>query len=114
MYDIGGTPNIMNKKILLKISNPPKDYSFDAFIYYFAKLNNLDINRPRISYTKRLYGKSHWQKGIVSELLLTKKILTSKNEWKKMALENTKKKMLVKNSIRHYYFYVQSPFCICL
>ena len=90
MYDMGGTPNIMNKKILLQISNPPKDFSFDAFIYYFAKLNNLYIKRPKITYTKRLHGKSHWQKGIVSEFQLTKKILTSKNEWKKIALENTK------------------------
>lgn len=89
MYDIGGTPNIINKKILLQISNPPKDFSFDAFIYYFAKLNNLYIDRPKISYTKRLHGKSHWQKGIASEIQLTKNILTSKKEWKKIALENT-------------------------
>lgn len=92
MYDIGGTPNIINKKTLLQISNPPTDFSFDAFIYYFAKLNNLYIKRPKISYTKRLHGKSHWQKGIVSELQLTKNILTSKKEWKKIALENTEKK----------------------
>lgn len=89
MYDIGGTPNIINKKILLQISNPPKDFSFDAFIYYFAKLNNLSIKRPKISYRTRLHGKSHWQNGIASELLLTKNILTSKNEWKKISLDNT-------------------------
>lgn len=88
MYDIGGTPNIISKKLLLQISNPPTDFSFDAFIYYFAKLNNLDIHRPKISYTKRLHGKSHWQTGLLSELFLTKRILSSKNQWKKAALEH--------------------------
>lgn len=92
MYDMGGTPNIMSKKLLLKISNPPKDFSFDAFIYYFAKLNNIDIQRPKISYTKRLHGKSHWQNGLSSELYLTKSILSSKTQWKKVALEHKRNK----------------------
>ena len=62
-------------------------FFFDAFVYYFAKLNNLEIKRPKISYRKRLHGDSHWQKGIMSELLLTKKILSSKDEWKKLSIE---------------------------
>ena len=74
MYDMGGTPNIIHKNFLIKLINAPKDFSFDAFVYYFAKLNNLEIKRPKISYRKRLHGDSHWQKGIMSELLLTKKI----------------------------------------
>lgn len=90
LYDIGGTPNIMSKKLLLQLKNVPKDFSFDAFIYYFAKFNNLNIHRPKISYTKRLHGESHWQKGISSEFLLTKRILTSRNDWREISLEYKK------------------------
>lgn len=90
LYDLGGTPNIISKKLLLQLSNPPKDFSFDAFIYYFAKLNNFNIQRPKISYTRRLHGVSHWQKGISSEISLTIKILKSKNHWKEIALEHKK------------------------
>jgi len=91
MFDIGGTPNIINKKLLLGIKKYPKDFSFDAFMYYFALLNKLTIIRPKISYTKRLHGKSHWQRGFQTEIALTKKILKSKSSWKNIALENFRK-----------------------
>ena len=91
MFDIGGTPNIINKKLLLGIKKYPNDFSFDAFMYYFALLNKLTIIRPKISYTKRLHGKSHWQRGFQTEITLTKKILKSKYKWKNIALENFRK-----------------------
>lgn len=91
MFDVGGTPNIISKELLLGIKNYPNDFSFDAFIYYFALLNKLMIIRPKISYTKRLHGKSHWQNGFKAEVILTKKIFNSKSTWKKIALENIKK-----------------------
>lgn len=91
MFDIGGTPNIINKKLLLGIEKYPNDFSFDAFMYYFALLNKLTIIRPKISYTKRLHGKSHWQRGFQTEITLTKKILKSKSSWKNIALENFRK-----------------------
>jgi hypothetical protein len=59
----------------------PNDFSFDVFVYYFFKVNNLEIKRPKIKYTTRLYGNSHWQKGLISELKLFFSILSYKKEW---------------------------------
>lgn len=87
LFDIGGTPNILEKNILTTLNYSPNDFSFDAFIYYFAIKNNFRIKRPKVSYKKRLFGRSHWQKGLASELNLTYKILSQKNLWKKEAFE---------------------------
>tara|TARA_Y100000389_G_scaffold58460_1_gene54447 strand:- start:2555 stop:3244 length:690 start_codon:yes stop_codon:yes gene_type:complete len=83
LFDNGGTPNILNKKILNNLGFAPNDFSFDFFIFYFFKYNNLEIFRPKIPYKKRVYGKSHWQNGIRSELRLTKEILVQKKIWEK-------------------------------
>ena len=39
MYDINAQPNIFNKSLLEKMKNPPKDFSFDLYVYYIAKIN---------------------------------------------------------------------------
>lgn len=90
-FDLGGTPNIIEKNILLNLSNPPQHYSFDAFIYYFAVKNKFKVKRPKISYTKRLHGNSHWQNGISSELKLAKDILSKKKLWDSEVLTYIKK-----------------------
>jgi hypothetical protein len=82
IYDAGGTPNIVHKDFFKLSAGMPTDFSFDVFVYYYFKVNNLVIDRPKIRYTKRLYGKSHWQKGLISELKLFFNILSYKKEWK--------------------------------
>ena len=83
LLDNGGTPNILNKKILDILDFAPNDFSFDFFIFYFFKYKNFEIFRPKVPYKKRVYGKSHWQNGVRSELRLTKEILLQKTIWKK-------------------------------
>ena len=87
LFDNGGTPNIMYKKLLDKVNFAPNDFSFDLFIFYFFKYKNLEIARPKIFYKKRLHGNSHWQKGFVSEFILTKNMILSKKSW----IKNIKK-----------------------
>jgi len=82
IYDAGGTPNVVHKDFFKLSEFMPIDFSFDVFVYYYFKVNNLVINRPKIRYTKRLYGNSHWQKGLISELKLFFNILSYKKEWK--------------------------------
>ena len=82
IYDAGGTPNVVHKDFFKLSEFMPIDFSFDVFVYYYFKVNNLVINRPKIRYTKRLYGNSHWQKGLISELKLFFNILSYKKKWK--------------------------------
>ena len=82
IFDVGGTPNIVHKDFFKLSKFMPNDFSFDVFVYYYFKVNNLSIERPKIKYTKRLYGNSHWQKGLLSELNLLLTIFNYKKEWK--------------------------------
>lgn len=91
MFDNGGTPNIISKNILLNISNSPNDFLFDIFLYYYSVISGYKIKRPKVAYKKRLYGKSHWQKGFNSEFKLLYDVFLSKNTWKKTAENDMKK-----------------------
>lgn len=81
LFDAGGTPNLIDKKFFLDDKGYPNDFSFDLFVYYYSKKNNFNLSRPKINYTKRMYGKSHWQKGIISEIKLMITILSYKKLW---------------------------------
>lgn len=81
MLDSGGVPCLVSKKLFENSDNFPIDFSFDVFILYYFKMKKLDIFRPKISYNKRKYGTSHWQKGLKSEIKLLFKILSYKNQW---------------------------------
>tara|TARA_X000000368_G_scaffold331006_1_gene268120 strand:- start:753 stop:1460 length:708 start_codon:yes stop_codon:yes gene_type:complete len=81
IFDAGGTPNLIHKDFFSIEKNFPRDFSFDVFVYYYCLLNNFKIKRPAITYKTRLHGESHWQKGILSEIKLTYKILKYKKNW---------------------------------
>lgn len=81
LTDAGGTPSIVHKSFFNNTENYPLDFSFDVFVYYYFRKKHLRIKRPRIRYTKRHAGKSHWQKGITSEINLTLKIFSYKSQW---------------------------------
>jgi glycosyltransferase involved in cell wall biosynthesis len=81
LYDAGGTPNLISKSFFDRSEKYPKDFLFDVFVYYFCKKKKYKIIRPRIAYTERNNGTSHWQKGILSEIKLTLKAIKSKKNW---------------------------------
>tara|TARA_B110000444_G_scaffold82301_1_gene77803 strand:- start:9359 stop:9952 length:594 start_codon:yes stop_codon:yes gene_type:complete len=82
MMDSGGTPNLVHKSFFNLSKAIPNDFSFDVFVLYYFRLNKLPIYRPKITYQKRMYGSSHWQKGIISEVNLTLQVIKSRNIWK--------------------------------
>ena len=90
MFDNGGTPNIISKNMLNNISDSPSDVLFDIFIYYYSIIYGYETKRPKVAYKKRLYGTSHWQKGFKSEFKLFWDVFSSKNMWKKIALNDRK------------------------
>jgi len=84
IYDAGGTPNVVHKDFFKLSEFMPIDFSFDVFVYYLFRKNRKKIIRPKIKYTKRFAGSSHWQKGIVSEIKLTLEIFSYKKNWNKI------------------------------
>lgn len=83
MFDAGGTPCLTSKKLFNKLNNMPNDFTFDIFVLYFFRFNNLKVIRPKIKYTTRMHGKSHWQDGLLSELNFAFSTLSSLKTWKK-------------------------------
>tara|TARA_X000001036_G_C20449462_1_gene712739 strand:- start:34 stop:675 length:642 start_codon:yes stop_codon:yes gene_type:complete len=88
LYDIGGTPNLVNKQFFNISDLIPNDYRFDIFVYYYCKRKKYKIIRPKVAYTTRLYGKSHWQNGILPEIKLTLDTLNSKKSWDEIIKKN--------------------------
>lgn len=87
LSDAGGTPSIVHKSFFDNSDNYPTDFSFDVFVYYFYRKNRKKIVRPKIKYTKRFAGSSHWQKGLFSEIKLTLEIFSYKKKWNKTIKE---------------------------
>ena len=75
LADIGGTPTIIQRKYLDKILKTPNDYVFELATYLILlelKCEEIRIPNP---YLSRIFGKTHWQNGLQSELqLLLKQI----------------------------------------
>lgn len=86
MSDSGGTPNLVHRSLFNNPNIFPDDFRFDVFILYYCRLNKYKVIRPKIIYTKRKYGKSHWQNGIINEFKLLFDVLKAKKEWKKSSL----------------------------
>jgi hypothetical protein len=83
LLDAGGTPNLVGKSFFDHKQLMPEDVSFDVYAYYyFRKLGN--VVRPKISYKKRVHGKSKWQNGFTSELKMIINILARKKTWDKI------------------------------
>jgi len=84
MYDTGGTPTALHKDnpLLQVLLNGPKDYSFESFALFVARLGGLKVVRVNVAYGDRLFGSSHWQSGLRSELRLMTNILKGIPTWR--------------------------------
>ena len=81
MFDSGGTPTVCVKKFICELEAPPTDYVFESYVLYHARKNQLKVIRPHITYGRRRFGESHWQRGIKSEINLLKLIYISSLRW---------------------------------
>ena len=83
LWDINAQPNIFHRNFLKKIKRPPKDFSFDLYVYFLAKKNNLKIIRLPIKFPPRIYGKSNWNLNFFSRLNFIKRTLSYSLKLKK-------------------------------
>jgi glycosyltransferase involved in cell wall biosynthesis len=81
MFDSGGTPTVCHKDFIQGLENPPTDYVFESYVLYKARRLDMQVIRPKISYGKRVFGESHWQRGLGSEVALMRKIWISSRLW---------------------------------
>ena len=84
LYDINAQPNIFHKSLLGKMDNPPKDFSFDLYVYYLAKTNNYKIKRFPVLFPKRIYGESAWNTNLQSKVKFIKRTIDFTFKLKKM------------------------------
>lgn len=82
-WDINAQPNIFHKSFLRKFENPPKDFSFDLYVYYLSKKNNFQIIRFPVHFGKRLFGNSAWNTGMRARFGFIKRTLKFSFELRK-------------------------------
>ncbi len=82
MADSGGTPTVCEKRFLLSLKNPPTDFVFESFVLFYARKRGLEIKRPKVIYGVRAFGKSHWQRGLKSEVNLFMNIWKQSKTWR--------------------------------
>lgn len=75
LWDINAQPNIFHHSFYSKWNNPPKDFSLDLYSYITAKQQNLNVIRFPVLFTKRIYGKSHWNLDWISKIKFIKRTL---------------------------------------
>ncbi len=81
--DVGGVPCVVSTENLRKIKYSPSNFLFDVFIYLrYKNIKKIKIKRPKISYTERLHGTSHWQTNWFAEVDLIFELIKAKKIWK--------------------------------
>lgn len=68
LFEINAQPTIFSYNLLEKLNQAPKDFSFDTYVYFQAKLENYKIIRENYNFPPRSYGNSKWNFGIKSRL----------------------------------------------
>ena len=83
MYDINAQPNIFHRSFLKNLVNPPKDFAFDLFVYYSAKINGYKIVRFPVHFGKRIFGESAWNTGWKARIKFIKRTMKFTREMKR-------------------------------
>jgi glycosyltransferase involved in cell wall biosynthesis len=83
LWDINAQPTLLSRTYYEKWKQPPYDFSLDLYVYYYAKVLNVDIRRFSSVQSKRLNGTSTWNTGMQSRIKLIKRVLAYSKELKK-------------------------------
>ena len=60
MWEINAQPTMFSSNLLDSFIDPPNDFSFDLYTYYFATKKKYKIIRFDVKFGKRIHGKSKW------------------------------------------------------
>lgn len=83
LYDINAQPNVFSRRFFDTWKNPPKDFSLDLYALYMAQCRHLRIKRFDVIFSKRVYGKSHWNSGLAAKWKFIKRTVAFSRKLKK-------------------------------
>ncbi len=75
LWDINAQPNIFSRELFDNWQNAPYDFALDLFALYEAKKKGYKIIRFPVVFPPRIYGKSHWNTGIVAKWKFIKRTI---------------------------------------
>lgn len=83
LHDVNAQPNVFSKKFFETWKNPPKDFALDLYVLYMAQKSGLRIERFEVVFSKRIYGESHWNRGLASKWKFIKRTIDFSRRLKK-------------------------------
>jgi len=83
LYDINAQPNIFHRTFYEAWRNPPRDFSFDLYALYLARMKGLRLMRIPVIFPPRTHGQSHWDTGFASKIKFIKRTVAYSLELKK-------------------------------
>ena len=83
LREINAQPSIYPRNLLLQIKEPPKDFSFDMYVYFRAVSNGLKENRIRVQMPNRTKGSSSWNTGTKAIIKMSLKTISSAIQMKR-------------------------------
>lgn len=60
LWEINAQPTMFSKVLYDSFSNPPKDFSLDLYVYYYAKQAGARVYRFPVLFGERAFGSSKW------------------------------------------------------
>ena len=82
MRDINAQPNIYPKSLLKTIELPPRDFSFDMFVYAKALKSGLYENRFKVIAPRRIKGSSSWNTGFTSIIRMSLRTISAAHKFR--------------------------------
>lgn len=74
-YDLNAQPKVFHRTLLSRLKPYPQGIPFDAFVLYSAQKDGFLIQVRKVSLRGRMFGESHWAKGILNRLKTFKRVL---------------------------------------
>jgi hypothetical protein len=71
LWDINSQPTLMSKELVSKWTQPPSDFTLDLYAFVIAKRQKANVKRFRVDFKVRKHGKSSWNTGLTSRIVLS-------------------------------------------
>ncbi len=76
LHDINAQPNLFHRNLLKDIHDPPKDFSFDLYVYCMAKKKGYKVMRFPVLFVSRLHGQSSWNTGLGAKMRFMRRTIS--------------------------------------
>jgi len=67
LWDINAQPNVFHRSFFEQWESPPKDFSFDLYALFQAKVSGITVKRIPVVFPPRIHGESSWNTGLAAK-----------------------------------------------